>query len=84
MQLETELSLPTKSGTIKVTLTRNVKGHRTVRKENRISLPTGNPLVLGPHESKLVILPYQIQGDGVQTIVGTGQVKGLIVFVTWR
>lgn len=31
----------------------------------------GNHLVLGLNESKLIILPYQVQGDGVQTIIET-------------
>lgn len=32
----------------------------------------------------MVTLPYQVKGDGVQTIIGIEQIKSLLVSVTWK
>lgn len=69
---------------VKVSLTRDVKGHKIVRRGNRLYLPLGNPLILGPHETQLVIPPFQVFGKGVQNIAGSGQILGVLTLISWR
>lgn len=65
IQLKSDKKLLIKSGKAEITLSRNVKGRRIIKKENMISLPMVNPLVVGPQETKMAVLPYQVKGDGV-------------------
>lgn len=44
----------------------------------------GNPLILGPHETKLIIPPFKIYGKEFQIVASYRQILGVLTSVSWR
>lgn len=52
-----------------VSMTRSVKGCRAEVRENRVEFPDGSSVVMGKGDTKTVILPYRVIGNGLQALV---------------
>lgn len=69
---------------VNVKLTRELERLRVVRKEKRLLMPLGMSLVMGPHESRQVILPFKVTGSGIQSIVSMCQIPHMMVSAGYR
>ena len=55
------------------------RGVKVVNKGNRVLIPLARTLMLCPLQSRLLVLPFKIEGSGLRGIVSTSQISGLFI-----
>lgn len=80
----TDKSMASGSSYVKVTQTRDAKGSKVTRKGNRLLIPVGVPVVLGPKEHGMVIFAFRVQETGIQAVVNVCQMPSILVRVSLR
>lgn len=65
---------------VKLTRSGQKVGNLRIR-QGRVLLSMSKPLVLSPYETRMVVLPFQLAGSGLQVVVGFNQVPNVLVSV---
>lgn len=69
---------------VKVTHSKDAKGSRVTKKNDRLLIPGGVSVVLGPKENRMIIPASKIQGSGIQSIFNVCQLTGIHMSVSLR
>lgn len=70
---------------VNIRVTKSGQTRGVVRiKGGKVHVPIRKPIVLGLYETRMIVPPYEISGNGLKTVVGTSKVLHLLVSVLLR